>query len=76
MVWTIARMPEKQPHPRSPLAIVLVLILFVVAFPFVVVLLIVLEHVAFRTRFFSNGLEAIGLTKVLQALFTALGING
>ena len=69
-------MPDKHTKSRSPLAIALVLILFAVALPFVVVLLIVLEHVAFRTRFFSNGLEAIGLTKVLQALFTALGING
>jgi hypothetical protein len=69
-------MLEKLPPSRSPLAIALVLILFAVALPFAVVLLIVMEHVAFRTRFFSNGLEAIGLTKVLQALFTALGING
>ena len=69
-------MPDKHTRSRSPLAIVLILIATVIAFPFVVVLLIVLEHVAFRTRFFSNGLEAIGLTKVLQAIFTALGING
>jgi hypothetical protein len=68
--------PEKQCQPRSPLAIILILIATVIALPFVVIFLIVLEHVAFRTQFFSNGLEAIGLTKVLQALFTALGING
>ena len=69
-------MPNKRAPSRSPLAIILALVLFVVALPFVLVLLIVLEHVAFRTRFFGSGLEAIGLTKVLQAIFTALGING
>jgi hypothetical protein len=44
--------------------------------PVVFVALIILEHVLFRTRHFSNGLEAIGLTNVLQAIFNALGMNG
>jgi hypothetical protein len=69
-------MPDKHTKSRSPLAIVLVLILFVAALPFAVVLLIAVEQLTFGTRFFNKGLEAIGLTKVLQALFTALGING
>jgi hypothetical protein len=44
--------------------------------PVLVVAVIILEHALFRTRHFSNGLEAIGLTKVLAAIFNALGMNG
>jgi hypothetical protein len=47
-----------------------------IVLPFFVLGLIALEHFSFGTRYFSNGLEAIGLTKVLEALFNALGING
>src|SRR5262245_48757448 len=44
--------------------------------PVVVVALILLEALLFGSRHFSNGLEAIGLTKVLEAIFNALGMNG
>jgi hypothetical protein len=47
-----------------------------VVLPVVVVALIILEQLLFGSRHFSNGLEAIGLTKVLQAIFDALGMNG
>jgi hypothetical protein len=47
-----------------------------VALPVVVVALILLEALLFGSRHFSNGLEVIGLTKVLQAIFNALGMNG
>jgi hypothetical protein len=47
-----------------------------VLLPVVVVALILLEALLFHSRHFSNGLEAIGLTKVLQAIFNALGMNG
>lgn len=47
-----------------------------VMLPFLVVALIILEHLVFGSRHFSNGLEAIGLTRVLQAIFDALGMNG
>lgn len=47
-----------------------------VLLPVIVVASIILEHVLFRTHHFSNGLQAIGLTKVLKAIFNALGMNG
>jgi hypothetical protein len=47
-----------------------------VLLPAVMVALILLEALLFHSRHFSNGLEAIGLTKVLEAIFNALGMNG
>jgi hypothetical protein len=44
--------------------------------PAAIVGIIALEHLAFGSSYFVNGLEAIGLTPILQALFDFLGING
>jgi hypothetical protein len=42
----------------------------------VIIVVIVCEGVTFGTRHTMNGLEAIGLTPVLQAILDALGMNG
>ena len=54
----------------------LLLILAPIVLPVAVVVLIALEGLVFGTRYFIDGMEAIGLTKVLESLFNALGING
>ena len=66
-----------RPSPKLTAARILVVaVVSLVALPVVVVGLILLELLLFGSRHFSNGLEAIGLTKVLQAVFDALGMNG
>ena len=61
---------------RHVLTWALLLILAPVLVPVAVVVLIALEAVMFESRYFSDALEAIGLTSVLEALFDTLGING
>lgn len=61
---------------RTAIRVFAIAAVSLVALPVIVVALIVLEHLLFGSRHFSNGLEAIGLTKVLQAIFDALGMNG
>ena len=61
---------------RTAMQVFVSAVVVLVLLPEIVVALIVLEHLLFGSRHFSNGLEAIGLTKVLQGIFDALGMNG
>ena len=55
---------------------IVLLILALVILPALVIAIIAAEHLAFGTRYFLDGAEAIGLTPLLQALFDFLDING
>jgi hypothetical protein len=61
---------------HTVLQVVAIVALLLVASPVVMFVIMFLEHRLTGTRHFMDGLEAIGLTKVLQAMFDALGING
>lgn len=69
-------MPESEPATRTALRVLLLGVAGLVALPLVIFVLIVCEGVTFGTRHTVNGLEAIGLTPVLQAILDALGMNG
>lgn len=56
--------------------VVILAAIAVAALPFVVIAIMLLEHAAFGTRYFSDGLEAAGLTDALAALLNWLGMNG
>jgi hypothetical protein len=61
---------------KNALTFILLLVLVPILLPVALVALILAEQLVFRTHYFGNGLEAIGLAPLLQALFNFLGING
>jgi len=70
------QMTDNQGATRGALQVITVVALLLIVSPVLVLVIMVVEHSLFGTRHFTNGLEAIGLTKVLEAMFNALGING
>ena len=69
-------MVHHQSAMRTALRLAAIAIAGLVALLFVVVVIFFSEQLLFGTRHFSNGLEAIGLTKVLLTILDALGMNG
>ena len=69
-------MAHHQSAMRTAVRLAAITVVGLVALPFVVVVIFFSEHLLFGTRHFGNGLEAIGLTKVLQTILDALGMNG
>jgi hypothetical protein len=61
---------------KNALTFILLLMLAPVLLPLALVAIILAEQLVFRTHYFGSGLDAIGLTPLLQALFNFLGING
>ena len=47
-----------------------------IALPVLMIVMMFVELKAFGTQHLMNGLDAIGLSKVLKVIFNALGING
>jgi hypothetical protein len=61
---------------KNALTFILLLVLVPILLPVALMAFIIAEQFVFGTRYFSRGLEALGLTPLLQALANFLGING